>query len=486
MSDSSVPQAVQIEAPPANPDDPTKWDDLKWSVERLLRFPESENSWIIKPLIRPGSQMLLAAPPKTGKSLLASEIALALALPFKEDEKRYLFGALPHKPSDFPGLEILPPPTKSPTEPWSWRVLFLSLEMRETEVSIRLRQQLGKFQLPTKIDGAEVPKELIFPLTHVFGLADPKSNDPVQDLSIVETEEAAYGQPPKVKDGTHFNELRSLIKHVKPDVIIFDTLIQLHSLNENDNILMKGVMRALRKIAVVEKEDANHKIRNEPVAHIVVHHTRKESNQYRAPLSPEIMRGAGAVHGVADLVMLARKDYRPGTLEVHVSSRTSDIPNFYLKRNQSSLTHEWVEIKNEEKISNPERVKLAIVSCLKDAGQNGRRLDWATLHTAISDEAQKSGQKLKADAKTIQRHFDALRDEKRLHIVSAEEELTKDGKERKNQKHKWHQCWFGAGPGDGTKIKSIKPDLAISSTTSISDAHAHHPRKKKKKNPRPL
>ena len=68
----------------------------KWSVPDLLRIPDSENAWIIQGLLKRGSQMLLAAPPKSGKSLLASELALALSLPFRPSEIRYLFGASPH------------------------------------------------------------------------------------------------------------------------------------------------------------------------------------------------------------------------------------------------------------------------------------------------------------------------------------------------------------------------------------------------------
>ena len=150
-----------------------------WSVPDLLRIPESSSAWIVNGLLKRGSQMLLAAPPKSGKSLLASELALSLSLPFKPNERRFLFDARPHPETKFDGLEITRPPKGK-----CWRVLFVSLEMREAEVSIRLRQQLRRFGLaaPRLAVDQNIPKKLVFPLTHVFGLPDSRANEVLQDL----------------------------------------------------------------------------------------------------------------------------------------------------------------------------------------------------------------------------------------------------------------------------------------------------------------
>jgi RecA-family ATPase len=58
----------------------------------LLRLDSDANPWIVDKLLRRGAQVLLAGPPKSGKSLVANDIALAIARPFKKDEVRYLFG----------------------------------------------------------------------------------------------------------------------------------------------------------------------------------------------------------------------------------------------------------------------------------------------------------------------------------------------------------------------------------------------------------
>ena len=49
--------------------------------------------------------------------------------------------------------------------------------------------------------------------------------------------------------------LQELIMEVDPDLVIYDTLIQMHSVNENDNILMKEALRILRRLTVVKGRD---------------------------------------------------------------------------------------------------------------------------------------------------------------------------------------------------------------------------------------
>ncbi len=437
--------------------------------------------------------MLLAAPPKSGKSLIASEIALALSVPFRANEERFLFDALPSKEDPkFPGLQVLPPLSperkskniedpKSVEELRSWKVLFVSLEMREAEVSGRLRQQLGRFidRVPFIGPDDPAPAALLFPLSHVFGLPAKDGEEIIQDLRIIEVDSDVGGQPKKSELVEDFVRLRQLIKDAEPDVVIYDTLIQLHGINENDNILMKAVMRALRRISVVEVVE-NGKPRSAPIAHIVLHHTRKESSQYRAPLSPEMMRGAGAVHGVADLVMLARQDYRQDTLEVQISSRSSSIPNFYLQRDEKTLTHRWVSKKAEESVSGPNRMKQIILGLLKGAGETkGRRITPEKLKAAFAAASKGLKKPLKAGDDTIQSRFDELVAEGEAHIVKGLVDYTAEGEVRANAVFRWQNCWFAPGAGDGTepmtgplpKEASRRDDRPV--------------RKKKKKSPHP-
>lgn len=312
----------------------------RWSIPDLLRLPATGYSWIIEGLLRPGNQVLLAGPPKGGKSLLASEIAISLTKPFAEGEERFLFQPKPPEESGAPGLKILkisPPKPEKGQPRSSWKVLFISLEMRAPEIADRIQKQLSGLGVTAKKLAEEepAPESLNIPLVHVFGLATADPETLVQDLRILTVTAADYGKPPVTEPGADHKKLHDLVNEVRPDVVIYDTLIQMHDVNENDNILMKKVMRSLREISTIKTSTGT-----EEIAHIVVHHTRKESGQFRAPLSPEIMRGAGSIHGTADLVMLARPDLRSGALEIHISSRSSSIPNFYLIRNPSTLTHQ--------------------------------------------------------------------------------------------------------------------------------------------------
>lgn len=440
-------------------------DTQAWSVSNLLSLPESDNAWIIKGLLQPKGQMLLAAPPKSGKSLLASELALALAVPFNdngvESEVRYLFGAGPQPDGLFPGLEICRP--KPPQE--SWRVLFLSLEMRENEVSVRLRKQLGglfpRISVPRLQKTDPEPDKLKFDLTHVFGLIGKNSSELNQDLQIVAIENGSGNRDePSAPAGSaipgkDFLPLRELIMEAKPDVVIYDTLIQMHNVNENDNVLMKAVMRMVRRVTVKRSEVVEGAI--DPVAHIVLHHTRKETGKFRTALSPEIMRGAGAVHGVADLVMLARQDqYKPEVLEIHISSRNSSIPNFFLKRDRKALTHAWEEKKKVEHVTSVVRLRKLMLKVLRTAGPSGRRLSQKYLNDEMESESKNSGKPLRAGPATIQARFDELRDEGAIHVVKVKQSLKTNGKPRKNAILKWQKCWLRLGPGRDTNMRVVK------------------------------
>jgi hypothetical protein len=451
----SEPRLEHFESFPIGPV-PVKDVDV-WSVGDLLRIPKGDSAWIIEGLLPRGGQMLLAAPPKSGKSLLASEIALALALPFRPDEKRYLFNAqktvMPEGKEEFPGLLINPAPLDarlntedanpsgsqagSAANHRGWRVLVLSLEMREAEVAMRVRRQLAKFRIHAQNIGSadEETDELKIPLKHIFGL--PEAAGIRSDLEIIKATDAKFGEQPKAMDAPDFNKLRDLIMELKPEVVIIDTLIQLHSINENDNILMKGLMRALRRLAVVNKADGEG---TEPVAHIVLHHTRKESAQFYGPLSPEIMRGAGSIHGVADLVMLARKIGAGDLLEVHISSRNSSIPNFHLRRDEY-LTHEWKELTFSEKKSKPQRIKEAIKQHLASTRFNGRiDLEMAkTICTAVQIKPQSLVQ-------YIGRMIHEMELNQEIHVTNSCTGTDSEKKSRANQKPKWEMSAFAIGP----------------------------------------
>lgn len=350
-------------------------DDLIWSAPELLSHKGESFRWIIEGVLKKGTQLLLAGPPKSGKSLVASEIALELSRRFAPGETRHLWGAGP-KGENFPGFRILP---KS-DDGTPWKVLFFSLEMGPDEVSYRLRKQVdGKLT-----EGPAVESQLA--LYHLFSIRRSKAGEPVQDLEVVAVPPRP-GQQPKAVDAADGEIIKSIITAQRPDVVIFDTLIQLHGVNENDNVLMKQVMRRIRKIAVVQKG----REKPDPVAHIVLHHTRKEGGHFKAPLSPEIMRGAGAIHGVCDIVMLMRPGYKKGTLEFNVSSRSSSVPNFYLARDKATLTHHFVglekdpsdQAESEAVVPLEEAENLAIITAIEEKGAEGKKFTASELKSIV-------------------------------------------------------------------------------------------------------
>lgn len=383
-----------------------------WSVPDLLGLPEGDNPWIIDGLLRRGNQMLLAGPPKSGKTLIAAEIALALSRPWMSGEERFLFGARRNEEIDFPGFKI----HAKGKGGQPWKVLFFSLEMREAEIASRLRCQLtARVSVDSQVVSGESKPTPKFQLHHIFGLPGNKSSPELrQDLEVLETVATKAGHPPKVQMGPDAKAIQEIIQSQKPDVVIFDTLIQLHSVNENDNVLMKGVMRVLRRSAVINRRDGSDQIAD-PVAHIVVHHTRKEGGHFKAPLSPEIMRGAGAVHGVADLVMLARPAYKKDTLEVHVSSRSSSIPNFFLSRDRNSLSHTLVR-PDSESAKSPAQIRpidqireifrSIVLKEVKEAGSAGKRFSTKELGDLVRTEART--QKIKTTNKFDKTFLDKL------------------------------------------------------------------------------
>lgn len=161
-------------------------------------------------------------------------------------------------------------------------------------------------------------------------------------------------------------------------------------------------------------------------------HTRKENTAFKAPLSPDIMRGAGAVHGVADLVMLARQSYNKGELEIHVSSRNSNIPNFWLRRTKDTLVHVWQQPKTREKVNGLSRKMVifrdVLLNELKRAGKGGLKIDQVRLSKALELAGRKEGvNKVDAGPDTLKKRINQLW---KLGIIEAR--LTDSEGRRKN------------------------------------------------------
>jgi hypothetical protein len=315
----------------------------------------SEKEWIVDDLIRPGDQVLIAGAPKSGKSLLALQLATIVALGGEYPERGrtgVLFGSPLAASKTDDQEKWKPPQVKKPR-----KVLYLSLEMGERSVGARLRKQLKGlgFKLPDG-EGTALPEELsALPLFHVFSLPANEDNaDPRRGLRLVVTKPKGRGEQPTLEYGPDFEDLKRLISTIAPDLVILDTLIQTHQLNENSNIEMKAVMQAIRaacvrpSLASVPADERNARdpkkgrknkstgAAEEKVAHVIVHHMRKDFGQSYGGGGVESMRGAGSIHSEADLV-LAMKMSRKGLAEVTGSARDVKFDDIIVRMNQNTL-----------------------------------------------------------------------------------------------------------------------------------------------------
>ena len=357
---------------------------LVWGGPELIKRGSETAEWIITNLVKPGDQILISGAPKSGKSLIASEIALGLALPFRRGEARYLFGAA--KNDHFPGLAITAPkdPNRFLEAGDAWRVLVFALEMKESEVGDRLRNQLLHFEI-TPPDSGE-PFLTNLQLHHIFGIGENRDGELKKDLEIIKEAANKTGQSKVDAECSDADAIQRIVKAVRPDVVIFDTLIQLHQTDENDNILMKAVMRRIR--SMTEFDDPKSGKRIKP-AQVVLHHQRKEGQNGRSALTADSMRGAGAVHAAADVVLSIRPAYRDAEiLEINVSSRSSSVPDFHIKR-EKDLTHKYLppapEDAEKKTDKNNRIMRQAILGVIAD----GESLLWADLEERALSKAKK-------------------------------------------------------------------------------------------------
>ena len=330
--------------------------------------------------------MVISAPPKTGKSLLAQQIALALVLNhLPENRSRHLFRENNYSESTaedgLPNFKVLP---RDDSPEARLKVLVFSLEMNQGAVANRLRHQLsglGITELRTPLATTDSVLDWLgsVELLHVFGL-DPQpaapdggSGELICDLQLVDqASSASFGEKPEIRRGKHADAVQVAIQEHQPDLVIYDTLVQLHGMDENDNIQMKALMRLLRSITQYQKRksDLGFGEVGQPVkvAHIVVHHTRKENGSFRGPLSPDMIRGAGSLQAVADTLVVARRAAGKG-IEVNVTARAFERPNFYLQLEPNSLLLQLqaaAKVKSKRALK-AELINKAIIDNLKDA-----------------------------------------------------------------------------------------------------------------------
>jgi hypothetical protein len=353
------PQGGVEELPGSSVSDRAKWlEDPAWSLERLWAEGSKPRRWIVEPLIAQGDQIILAGEPKCGKSLLASQLCIEIAAagtpkrsdvlqisrPDASKEKKDESGRLPA------GLfKVRPAGDDNNTR---WTVLYVSFEMDKTVMWARSSQQAEGLavllldDIPLSTPGELAPPDYVrgvhksaLRYYHLFELEGRRTLGlfpKYRELSAAHTKENLETRL------AWFN----LVDSIKPDLIIFDSLSQLHFCDENSNLEMRDALQQLRDLCTIGKWEpkGEEKVRRviRRVAHIVIHHTRKEGGDrkgYRKDAAE--MRGASSIHSEADLAMTITKRQASGSeISVNFSSRhSSNLPDLRLERDDRFATY---------------------------------------------------------------------------------------------------------------------------------------------------
>lgn len=156
------------------------------TIDDLLAAANEPDEWLLDGLIEAGDQVVLGGPPKAGKSLLASQLALALA-----SGGRWL------------GWKA----------PMARKVLYINLELRKKRFGRRIIAQVGG---PSKLGGYS---NLI-------------TYNKLRTLNILDADQRKF--------------FAKMVKDLGVDLVVWDVLVRVHGAEENDNGAMRKVMHAIR------------------------------------------------------------------------------------------------------------------------------------------------------------------------------------------------------------------------------------------------
>lgn len=163
------------------------------------------------------------------------------------------------------------------------RVLYFNLELREDRFGARILAVMGDEQKAMNI------------ADRFFAVNDFRTVD-VLNLDT-------------------YTELRTIVDEAQPDLVVWDVLARMHKVEEKDAGEMKAVMMAVRAISG-------------RAASIVVHHTRKPSQESGGIQNAADIRGSGALHGEVDsALVLSRRTGSGARYSLSFSCRNVNTPD---------------------------------------------------------------------------------------------------------------------------------------------------------------
>lgn len=226
------------------------------SIMTLVADSSTATQWAFNDFIVDGDQIIIAGAPKAGKSWLALQLSLAAA-----SGGRFLSWHASRK----------------------MKTLYLNLEVGRQMWSKRVMMQIG---------GASNAPDY----THFFSRSDLRTID--------------------VNNAVELKSMRDYIEAQKYEFVVIDVLSRCHSVDENDNGSMKGVLFALRMMCG-------------KATSVVVHHARKPpSGSEHANLGASSIRGASSIVGEVDAALVLVKRAGQGArYSLSMTARNVDVPD---------------------------------------------------------------------------------------------------------------------------------------------------------------
>lgn len=232
---------------------PFQVDPWAFSGRQYLAREFKEFDWMIEKSFRRGQLGLICGPPGCGKGFFSLQLAVALAA---------------GRPA-FDFWEISRPNL----------TMFISSEDDQDELHRRLYRALHR--LPNGERDEVAGRVLAVPVRG--------------RITLTERDRAG-----SIRPTINFDDLKSMVDQVKPDLLILDTLARIFGIDENDNPSMTEACGLLEEI--IEQYGCNI---------IVVHHTSKmggdraaDKNKLKAALVQTAIRGASALVGCVRWALL--------------------------------------------------------------------------------------------------------------------------------------------------------------------------------------